>query len=126
VLNQFNVVAAVNANPAIVYVYSWVYPDDYKLATGGDAPRGRTLRMYSRISDAETPSSGLTVSVSYRRQAGSWTTVPASYNPGQDYWYVDWTISGDAQLGLYDVKVDVIDPNGGSASTTVLNQFNVV
>jgi hypothetical protein len=115
-----------NASPSIGWISAWVYPDNYWLVTGGDVARGKTLRIYSGVSDAETPSQDLTVSISYRPQGGEWTTTQASYNPTWDYWYIDWTIPGGATLGLYDVKVDASDPNGGSVSSTVLSQFKVV
>jgi hypothetical protein len=34
--------------------------------------------------------------------------------------------AGDAVPGLYDVKVDVEDPSGGTSSTTELGEFTVI
>ena len=82
--------------------------------------------MYSRVGDAETLSSELTVSISYRPQGGEWTTEAATYNVVWDYWGIDWVIPGDAVPGLYDVRVDVEDPSGGSVSSTELGEFTVM
>ena len=117
---------APTADLVVNYLKTWVYPDDYYLTPGADIQRGKTVFMYSQISDAETPSNQLTVSISYRLQGGGWTTASATYSPGGGYWYVDWVVPGGAAAGLYDVKVEVSDPNGGSASSTQTGRFNIV
>ena len=81
--------------------------------------------MYTKVSDAETASSALTVSISYMPQGGSWTTEPATYYAALDYWYYEWTIPGGADLDLYDVKVDVSDGDGGAGTVTELGEFTV-
>jgi hypothetical protein len=82
--------------------------------------------MYTKVSDAETASASLTVSISYRPQGGDWVTAAATYSAPNNYWYVSWAIPEGAVLGLYDVKVDVSDGKGGSASATELGEYNVI
>ncbi len=82
--------------------------------------------MFAQITDTETAQADLTVSISYRPKGGSWTTVPATYHVTGDYWYVNWVIPGGATPGLDDVKVDVSDGDGGSATATELGEYEVV
>ena len=66
------------------------------------------------------------MSISYRPSLGSWTEVVAEFNSKWDYWYIDWTIPGGADLGMYDVKVDVDDGDGGIVSRTDTDKLNVI
>jgi hypothetical protein len=98
-----------------------------RIDPAGEIHAGGTVRMYTKVLDAETPSSGLAVTISYRPQGGSWTVAaPPTYNVAWSYWSSDWTIPGGAVTGLYDVKVDVSDGGGGSASYFELGEFTVV
>jgi hypothetical protein len=65
------------------------------------------------------------VRLSYRPQGGAWVTQPAFYSPLYNTWSIYWTIPEDASTGLYDVKIDVSNPTGGSASNMTLGQFNL-
>ena len=93
---------------------------------GKNIATGNRVRMYTKVSDAETASASLTVRISYRPQGGNWTTRIATYDAPNNYWYVSWTIPEDADLGLYDVKVNVSDGNGGSATATELGEYNII
>ena len=97
-----------------------------RLDPGGEVDTGSKVLLYSRIGDAETSASDLTVYISYRPQGGGWTTEAATYNDAWDYWRIDWVIPGDAVPGLYDVKVDAEDPDEGSTSSTELGEFTVM
>jgi len=82
--------------------------------------------MYPLVSDARTESSSLTVAISYKPEGGaSWTTETASYYAADDYFYHDWVIPGGAETGLYDVKVEVWDSDGGYSTKTETREFNV-
>jgi V8-like Glu-specific endopeptidase len=115
----------VNTDPSVDWIEAWGYPGG-PLAPGGEVSSGSIIRLYSQVSDAETPASDLTVTISYRPQGGSWTTEAAAYCATWNFWYYDWSIPGDATPGLYDAKVDVADPQGGSSSSTELGRFKVV
>jgi hypothetical protein len=125
-MNAFKLVAAANQNPVVNYLALYSMTDHAWISTGGNEALGSTLRIYYGISDAETPSSGLTVSISYRTSGGGWVTKTALYDVPYNYWYFDWVIPGGATPGFYDVKVDVSDPNGGSTSSTTMNAFKLV
>jgi hypothetical protein len=114
-----------NADPVIVYIKTFDITDNYYPPEGGNVKKDKTLRIYSGVSDGETPSIGLTVTTSYRLQGGSWVSSAAFYNQGQGYWYVDWTIPGDAAIGLYDVRVVAGDPDGGSVMRVDAGKFRV-
>jgi hypothetical protein len=116
----------VAGTPVVKYLSLYSISDNQWLSQGGDITSGKTLRIYYVVSDAQTPSSQLTVSISYRPSGGSWTTVPATYFQTWDYWYYDWVLPGGATLGLYDVKVDVATPDLRSTTSTTPNAFNVV
>ena len=66
------------------------------------------------------------MTISYRPEGGSWVDRAASYYSAGDYWIVDWVIPSYADLGPYDLKVEVWDEDGGFASRTELGKFNVV
>lgn len=118
-------IVTTNHDPTVVWLMANGDPGG-RLDPGGEIATGCRVRMYTRVSDAETPASDLTVTISYRPQGGDWTTEEASYNAMWDYWYVDWVIPGDAVTGLYDVKVDVADPHGGYGTLTELGEFTVI
>jgi hypothetical protein len=120
---EFNVV---NADPSVAWIKDWDQTDKVRLDPGGVVEKGHSVRMYSPISDVETLSSALDVNISYRPQGGSWTTETASYHLTRDYWYYDWVIPGDATPGLYDIKVEAWDPDGGSVESTETGEFNVM
>jgi uncharacterized repeat protein (TIGR02543 family) len=117
-----------NTNPVINYVHVWGYPGGL-LDPAGSIRTGESIRIFSGVLDAETVSSGLTVHISYKAQSdSSWTgPILASWEPLYGgYWYYDWSIPSGASVGLYDVKVEASDPDGGSASLTGTNMFTVV
>jgi hypothetical protein len=115
-----------NANPVIDYVAAWVYPLDYRLDPAGSIQRGMTVRIYTQVSDLETPSDQLNVTIKFKAQSDpSWTNVSTLWNPTWSYWYYDWVIPGSASLGLYDVTVEVSDGHGGFATTTEFGELNV-
>jgi hypothetical protein len=109
----------------IQWIRAWGYPGGVRLDPGGTIARGNKVRMCSRVSDPETASSELSVNVSYRVQGGSWITESAIYRADVDYWYVDWVIPFDAATGLYDVKIDVMDSDGGVNTYTEMGEFMV-
>ena len=121
--NVFNVV--VNPSPVIIYVRSWVDPENQFLEQGGNVSTGKTFKIYTQVSDAKTASANLTVAISYRPKGGSWTTPAASYNPVYDYWYINWTIPSNATTGSYDVGVDVANQDHRSTTSTISNAFNI-
>jgi len=114
-----------NTPPTVEWMWAWGVPGG-RLDPGGEIDRGGLVRLYSGVSDVETASSDLSVDISYRPQGGDWTTVGATYSAYWGYWYYDWVIPGDATLGLYDVKVDAEDPDGGFSSMTELGEFEVI
>lgn len=87
---------------------------------------GSKVRLYTRVSDLETSVSSLSVSISYKPQGGEWTTEAATYRYKSDWWYLDWVISMDAVTGLYDIKADVEDPDGGYSTKTETGEFRIV
>jgi len=123
-LGEFEVVS-LNTDPSVVYIRVWGVPGG-RLDPGGTIEQGEVVRMYSQVSDVETTSWDLSVNVSYRVQGGDWVTEAATYKADKDFWYMDWTIPMDAPVGLYDVKVDVKDPDGGTESLTELGEFEVI
>ena len=114
-----------NADPSIVYIHAKGYPGGL-LDLGEDVERGSTVKLYSRINDLETPSDALTVYISYKNPSGTWTRELASYYAPSNYWYYDWVIPFDAELGLYDVRVEASDLDGGSAEEIETSEFNVI
>ena len=116
----------VNADPVIGYVDAWSYPDNHWITPGGDVSTGRTLRIYSGVSDFEAPSANLVVTISFCQNGVTWITLPSQYNSEWDYWYVDWVIPGDATAGLYDVRVEAEDGGGGYVVSTHSDRFKVV
>jgi hypothetical protein len=126
--NSVTLTQGTNSNPVVNYNLAWGYPGGL-LTPGGSIATGSTVRMYTGVSDLETASNLLTVQISYKpHSSGSWTTITSTtwLSLYGGYWYYDWVIPGSATLGSYDVKVDVSDPSGGSASNTVSNSFTVV
>ncbi len=123
IVGRFNMV--VNPNPTIVYISSWVDPENQLLQQGGNVSTGKVLRMYTEVLDAKTASKNLTVNISYMPQGGSWITPVASYDPTYNYWYVDWSIPFNATTGTYNVKVDASTPDHRSTTNTTLYAFNV-
>ena len=113
-----------NTDPSVEWIRAWESSAG-RLDPGGEVSTGCRVRMYSRVGDLETPASDLNVSISYRPQGGGWTTEAAAYHAGSNYWYVDWDIPEEAAPGLYDIKVDVEDPHGGTASSTELGEFTI-
>ena len=119
-------VESTNTDPIINYVHVWGYPGGL-LDPGGLINTGQSVRIFTDISDVETASDVLDVTIGYRVEGGDWTSVAASWESLYGgYWYYDWVIPGGASGGLYDVKVDVLDGSGGSASATELGEFTVV
>jgi hypothetical protein len=51
-----------------------------RLDSGKNIATGNKVRMYTKVSDAETASASLTVSISYRPQGGDWVTAAATYS----------------------------------------------
>jgi hypothetical protein len=116
----------VNTDPSVDWIRVRIRSSgDSRIDPGGSVDQGIKIRLYARVSDAETDSSELTVRMFYRRQGGSWTEIAPVYHVTYDYWYYNWDIPGDAVPGLYDVKVDVEDPSGGSAMLTEMGEFSV-
>ncbi len=74
-----------NIDPVVEYVRTWGFPGG-RLDPAGTIARGGTVRMYTKVSDTETASSALNVSISYMPQGGSWTTESATYYANLDYW----------------------------------------
>jgi len=114
-----------NADPTVVYLRAYGVPGG-RLDPGGEIERGCLVRLYSRVSDLETPASGLTVTISYMPQGGEWMPLSTTYYAAGDYWYYDWDIPMDAATGPYDLKVEVEDPDGGYATLTETDEFTVV
>jgi hypothetical protein len=116
-----------SSDPVISYVHVWGYPGGL-LDPAGSINTGEKVRIYTGITDAETSSDQLTVTIKYKAQADSvWTITSAQWESNYGgYWYYDWTIPGGASLGLYDVTVEVSDGHGGSASTTENGEFTVI
>jgi len=123
---EYGEFAVANANPVINYIHVWGYPGGL-LDPAGSIKRGESVRIFSGVVDAETPSNQLNVTIRYKAQADSvWTIVSAQWESNYGgYWYYDWTIPGNASLGLYDVQVEASDGNGGSASVTEYGEFTV-
>ena len=121
-LSESNVIE--NANPVVVFIRA--EGPRGRLNPAGTIGIGSTVHMYTHVTDNETDSASLTVNIRYRRQRGKWTTVAASYSAPNNYWYVDWSIPGGADLGLYDVKVDVFDGDGSSATATDPGEYDVI
>jgi hypothetical protein len=123
-LGEFTVMGSENTDPFVNWIRAKEMPG-LRLDPGGIIETGSQIRMWSEVGDAETPSSDLTVYISYRPQGGEWTTEAATYNDVWDFWLVFWDIPEDAETGLYDIKVDVEDLDGGSVSSTELGEFSV-
>ncbi len=89
--------------------------------------KARIIMVRTGVSDVETPASGMTsVEISFKPQSsGSWTTRTASYS-SSGHWYIDETLSISADLGLYDVRVDVTDPDAGVGTKTDTGEFTVI
>jgi hypothetical protein len=109
----------------VEWIRAWGYPGG-RLDPGGEIEGGSKVRMCSRVSDPETASSALDVNISYRVQGEDWTTESATYRADVDYWYIDWVIPLDAETGLYDVKIDVMDPDEGVDTSTETGEFEIV
>jgi uncharacterized repeat protein (TIGR02543 family) len=116
-----------NTDPVITSTHVWGYPGG-QLDPAGSIYRGNKVRIYSWVSDLETPVADLSVTIKYKAQSDTeWTEVPGLFEPVYNqYYYCDWTIPAGASLGLYDVEVVVDDGDGGVASETELGEFNVV
>jgi hypothetical protein len=117
--------AVVNSDPVISYVHVWGYPGGL-LDPGGSINTGERVRIYAGITDAETSSDLLDVTIGYRVEGGDWTAVAGSWDSFYGYWYYDWVIPGDAAAGLYDVIVNASDGDGGSVVATELGEFTVM
>jgi hypothetical protein len=113
-----------NADPVVVFIKA--VSGDGRLDPGGNVSRGDNVRMLSRVADLETNMSDLLVTISYRPQGGAWVNVSATYQPNRGNWYYDWVIPGDAVVGLYDIMVNVSDPDGGATLRLETGEFNVV
>jgi uncharacterized repeat protein (TIGR02543 family) len=121
------VTALFTADPVVNYVHVWGYPGEL-LDPAGSINTGEMVRIFAGVSDAETSSDLLSVTISYKAQADSdWTAVSAQWQPHYGgYWYYDWTIPGGATTGLYDVMVEVSDGDDGTASVSEYGEFTVV
>jgi subtilisin family serine protease len=115
----------VNVDPMVTYISAW--SGGVKIDPAGTVSPGETVRILTIVEDAETPSDELTVTIGYKAQADTtWTNVTASWESvWGEYWYIDWLIPGGATAGLYDVLIQVSDPDGGSATQTETGEFNV-
>jgi hypothetical protein len=118
---------APNAVPVVNYVHVWGYPGGL-LDPAGSINRTGTVRIYAGVSDLETASNLLNVTIKFKAQAGlGWTNITATLWESLygGYWYYDWIVPGTASLGLYDVTVEVSDAAGGFATVTETGEFNV-
>ena len=107
------------------WLHLYVFEGNDYPQIGGNIATGKTLRIYSWVSDADTAQADLAVSISYRPSGGSWVPVSPSYESTQGYWYYDWAIPSGTAMGLYDIQVDVVDPDGGTVSSTTMDAFNL-
>jgi hypothetical protein len=114
-----------NIDPNVLWIKVREHPGS-RLDPSGNITRGKTVRIYTRVSDAETDVSSLWVRIKYRVQGGSWVTVTPTYHVISDQWRFEWSIPLDAELGLYDVKVVVKDPDGGRAVKIEKGEFEIV
>ena len=119
------ITANFNAKPIVNYLSLYSITDHTWLNTGDTISAGKTLRIYYGISDSETPTADLTVKISYGPTGGSLTEQSATYFSTWNYFYYDWVIPSSTTLSLYDVKVEVSDGNGGSATLTTTGSFSV-
>ena len=113
-----------NYNPIIEMTSAWV-DGIGTLDQGAAVSQGEKLFLRTVVSDRETPSSGLSVDIGLRLQGGTWIFKEATYETSQDYWYIYWNIPIDAELGLYDVRVDASDPHDGTNFQIVEGLFSV-
>jgi len=121
-LGEFTVA---NADPVVGYVHVWGYPGGL-LDPGGSISTGQRVRIYTGVSDVETSSDLLDVTISYRVEGGGWTGVSGVWlSLYGGYWYVDWVIPGSATTDLYNVMVEVSDGAGGYASVIEYGEFTV-
>jgi len=123
---MINAESSVDSKPVINYLSLYSITDQTWLNTGHIIIAGKTLRIYTGVSDADTPPADLTVKISYGPSGGSLTEKTGAYFSAWDYFYYDWVIPIDAATGIYDVKVNVTDPNGGTASSSQTDMFEVV
>ena len=122
--NTYTFTTKSNADPEVIWIKARD-PAGY-LDPGGEVQTGGSVQLQTRVSDLETPTTSLSVTISYRPQGGTWTSKTTFYNSIYNFWYYDWNIPGDAAPGLYDVKVDVEDLDGGLTTSTKLGVFTVV
>jgi hypothetical protein len=122
-LGEFNVV---NRVPTVNSINAWGTPGG-RLDPGGSISRGGKVRLYSWVSDFETPVNELSVTIKYKAQSDSvWTEVEATFESVyNNYYYYDWIIPSSATLGPYDITVVVDDGEGGVTSATEVGEFNV-
>jgi hypothetical protein len=123
-VTEYGEFTVVNVAPAVTFVGAW--GSTGRLDPAGSVSRGANVRIYTYVTDAETASSQLAVSIKYRAPGAGWVTVSPQWESGGGYWYYDWLVPTSATLGLYDVSVEVSDGSGGSASVTELGEFTVV
>ena len=122
---EFTIVSAdpVNTDPAVNWIR--VRSPSERLDPGGEVSQGSSVRIITGVTDIETETAELAVTISYLPPGGAWTEVTASHNPNQDNWYGIWAIPDDAVLGLYDVMVNVTDLDGGSSWMIDMGEFHV-
>ncbi len=113
-----------NIDPSVLWIKVRERPGS-RLDSGGNITLGKTVRIYTRVSDAETDASSLWVRIKYRVQGGSWITGTPIYSLNKNTWRLIWDIPLDAELGLYDVKVVVKDLDGGRSVKIEKGEFIV-
>ena len=113
------------SKPVINYLSLYSITDQTWLNTGDTISAGKTLRIYTGVSDADTPPAGLAVKISYGPSGGSLTQQSATYFSTWDYYYYDWAIPSGTTAGAYDVKIDVTD-GVNPASSTTSGAFSIV
>ena len=117
--------ARANADPVVAWL--WAQTPAGRIDPGGTIARGKTITILTQVSDPETAASELNVNISYRPQGGSWISgTPVIDHETSNYWYYNWDIPMDADLGLYDIKIDVEDPDGGTTTDTDTGEFQVI
>ncbi|PVX23189.1 MAG: hypothetical protein CW691_11345, partial [Candidatus Bathyarchaeum sp.] len=119
------IIVTTDSDPVVNYIFAWGHPGG-RLDPAGSINRGERVHIYTFVSDNETPSDQLTVTIKYKAQTDpTWTETTATWEPTYNYWYYDWTIPEDATLGLYDVMIEVTDEDNDSTTSTEYGEFNI-
>jgi hypothetical protein len=99
-------------------------------ADGSTVLRGESITLYANGDDREDGEEDLIPKLEYSYDSGtnwedSYLGTP-TYNPGDQQWEIIFTPPLDAQLGLYDFRVNFTDPDDGESTYLVeLNLVNV-